>query len=471
VSGKEKISDEDRQFLMNTPFFASIPEDAKFHLMVAMQRVQVTANERFISQGEAGDSFFIIQNGCCGVNLEKDGLVRPVAILGPGDVVGEMAILTGEQRNAHVDAQTDMDLWKLSRTAFEGICSQYPEMWHFLTQLVTDRFARATVTADRTVGKYVIHEILGRGGWSIVYKGVHTTLNMPVAIKMLKHTMAVDPEFLEKFQNEARVIANLNHENIVKVYDIEHLYRTVFIIMEHLVGDALVEVLRDTKRLPIQRALNILVQVCRGLGYAHENGIIHGDVKPGNIFVQEGDRAKIVDFGLARAPGTRGDRLVGTPRYFSPEQIRMGILDERSDIYSLGVSFYRVLTGQEAYRETDIANLLQRHLYEDIPDPRLVVPDLPEELTTFLFKSTRKDPAARYQTMREIIRDLMPLSERLGVQAEHESGRHVNMMGLFLFYREEHQEILKRLVTEFGEELKKIGADLRDSDFKDVSCK
>jgi eukaryotic-like serine/threonine-protein kinase len=468
VGRKEKISDADREFLMNTPFFAAIPEDACFHLMVAMQRVHVPATQRFISQGDEGDSFYIIQNGCCGVNLEKDGVLRPVAILGPGDLVGEMAILTGEQRNAHVDAQTDMDMWRLSGTAFEGICSQYPEMWHFLTQIVTDRFARATVTADRTVGKYVIQDILGRGGWSIVYQGVHTMLNMPVAIKMLKHSMAADAEFLERFQNEARIIANLNHENIVKVYDVEQLYRTVFIIMEHLVGQSLVELLRDPKRLPAPRALNVLLQVCRGLGYAHESGIIHGDVKPGNIFVQEGDRAKIVDFGLARAPGTRGDRLVGTPRYFSPEQIRMGILDERSDIYSLGVSFYRVITGQEAYRETEIANLLQRHLYEDIPDPRLLVPDLPDELTAFLFKSTQKDPAARYQSMKEIVHDLLPLSDRMGVTSDVESRGRVNMMGLFLFYRGEQDDILKRLVREFGEELKKIGAVLRDADFKNV---
>jgi eukaryotic-like serine/threonine-protein kinase len=463
-----KVSEADREFLMNTPFFAAIPEDARFHLMVAMKPVQVKAKERFISQGQQGDSFYIIQHGACGVNLEKDGILRPIAILGPGDMVGEMAILTGEHRNAHVDAQTDMDLWRLSRSAFEGICGQYPEMWHFVTQVVTDRFARATLTADRTIGKYVISEVLGRGGWSIVYKGVHTTLNMPVAIKMLKHTMAIDPDFLEKFQNEARVIANLNHENIVKVYDIEELYRTVFIIMEHLEGVSLVEMLRDTKRIPLSRALNILIQVCHGLAYAHEHGIIHGDIKPGNIFVQPNDRAKVLDFGLARAPGTRGDRLVGTPRYFSPEQIRMGVLDERSDIYSLGISAYRVITGQEAFREMDIANLLQRHLYEDIPDPRLLVPELPEELHAFLMKSTRKDPADRYQSMREIIHALEPLLPKLGVPAEPEWQKHVNMMGLFLFYRDEHEEILKRLVSDFGQELKKIGAVLRDADFKDV---
>jgi eukaryotic-like serine/threonine-protein kinase len=468
VNPKGKISDADYQFLVHTPFFAAVPDEARFHLLTAMRPMQLAAKERLITQGEQGDSFYIIQNGSCSVTLEKEGIFRSIAVLGPGDLAGEMAILTGEQRNAHVDAQTEVDLWRLSKTAFEGICAQYPEMWHFLTNIVTERFARSAFTADRTIGKYVIHDVLGRGGWSIVYKGVHSTLNMPVAIKMLKHNMAMDLDFLEKFRNEARIIANLNHENIVKVYDIEQLYRTLFIIMEQLDGASLVELLRDVGRLPIPRALNILLQVCHGLGYAHEQGIIHGDVKPGNIFVQKNDKAKILDFGLARAPGTKGDRLVGTPRYFSPEQIRMGILDERSDIYSLGISAYRMITGQEAFRESDIANLLHSHLYEDLPDPRLLVPDLPDELYRFLINSTRKDPTQRPQSMSEIIHDLRPLSLKLGIAPDPECKRHVNMMGLFLFYRDEHQDLLKRLIGDLAEELKKVGAVLRDADFKDI---
>lgn len=463
-----RFSGPEFQFLRQTPFFTAIPEDARFHLMVAMKPVRIPAGERFIRQGEAADSFYLIQNGSCTVSVEKGGIVRPVAILGPGDLVGEMAILTGEQRNAHVDAQSDMDLWRLSRKAFEGICSQYPEMWQFVTQVVTERFARATLTADRTVGKYLITEVLGRGGWSIVYKGIHSSLNMPVAIKMLKHNMATDPDFLEKFQNEARVIANLNHENIIKVYDIENLYRTVFIIMELLEGVSLQNLLRETPQMPIQRILKILLQVCHGLGYAHEKGIIHGDIKPGNIFILEDDKAKILDFGLARPPGTRGDRLVGTPRYFSPEQIRLGSLDERSDIYSLGVSMFRVITGQEAFPDNDIANLLHMHLYENIPDPRGLVPDLPEELYTFLMRSTQKDPDRRYQSVQEVIHELQPLAHRLGLGAATEPPKSLNMMSLFLFYRDEHEEVLKRLVNDFGQELQKLGADMRNADFHNL---
>jgi eukaryotic-like serine/threonine-protein kinase len=388
--------------------------------------------------------------------------------VGTGDIVGEMAILTGENRNAHVTAQTDVVLLKLTREAFEAFCDEYPEIRQFLTQTVSNRFAKSTLTADRIIGKYLITEIIGKGGWSIVYKGMHTKLNMPVAIKMLKHNMAMDADFLEEFQNEARTIGNLNHENIVKVYDIENLYRTVFIVMEYLEGDSLEHIIKDSGPLPYSVALDILIQVCSGLSYAHQRGIIHRDVKPGNIFLQNSGRAKLVDFGLACARGTRGDRVVGTPKYLSPEQIKGWPVDERSDIYSLGITFFRILTGQEAFPVMDIATLLQMQLRYDLPDPCQYVPELPAELVNFLATATKKMPEERYQNIDQVLADLMPLARKLGVRASTLSRKHMNLMSLFLFYREEHREILKRLIQDFSEELAKTGVILREADFKDV---
>jgi len=465
---KRELCKADRDFLMHTRFLDALPEEAKFHLLVAMKPVQVAAGSRFISQGEEGDCFYIIQNGSCAVSIEKNEVSYPIAVLGPGDMVGEMAILTGENRSAHVDAQTDLDLWRLDRKGFDTICEKYPEVRHFLTQVVSNRFARSSLIADRTVGKYVINEVLGRGGWSIVYKGVHTSLNMPVAVKMLKHNMAMDAEFLENFQNEARTIANLNHENIVKVYDIEHLYRTVFIVMEYLEGGSLQSLMKEVPRLPVAKCLDIILQVCAGLNYAHSRGIVHGDIKPGNIFILKDERAKILDFGLACPPGTTVTKLVGTPKYCSPEQIKLQPVDERSDIYSLGVAAFRILTGQEAFQGFDIANLLHMHLYDSIPDPRAYVPDMPEELCEFLLRATSKDPSARYQNVGQIIHELRPLSQRLGISVHTGSRRNNNMMSLFLFYRDDHQPMIKQLVRDFTQELEKVGAVLREADFKDV---
>ncbi|MBI4963328.1 MAG: protein kinase [Desulfomonile tiedjei] len=462
------MSQPDLKFLIRTPFFDAIPKQAKFHLLAAMQRETARAGERFITQGHEGDCFYVIQDGTCAVTLEKDGAFYPLAISRAGDTVGEMAVLTGEIRSAHVDAQTDMTLWRIGREKFEKICAEYPEVRHFLTGIVTGRFARSRVTADRTVGKYVINEVVGQGGWSMVYKGRHTSLEMPVAIKMLKHNLAMEPAFLDQFRYEARTIASLNHQNIVKVYDIEELFRTVFIIMEYLEGISVEKMLKGMERVPISQAVNLLLQVCAGLAYAHERGIVHRDIKPANICVQPDGTAKILDFGLACAPGTSYDRIEGTPLYVSPEQIKGRPVDERSDIYSLGIAFYKIITGQNAFYDKDVSKLLSLHLFEDIRDPRSAVPDLPEELHRFLTVATRKEPEARYQNVNQIIHDLQPLAQKLGILRSTTPAAKFNMISLFLFYRDEHQAILKKLVDDFGQELTKIGAVLREADFKDV---
>lgn len=462
------MSQPDLKFLIHTPFFDAIPQEAKFHLLAAMKRREAKAGERIITQGDDGDCFYVIQEGTCEVSLEKDRALYPLAVLHSGDTVGEMAVLTGEIRSAHVDAETDMTLWRIGRDNFERICTEYPEIRHFLTGIVTARFARSRVTADRTVGKYVISGVIGQGGWSMVYRGRHKSLDMPVAIKMLKHNLAMEPAFLDQFRYEARTIAGLNHQNIVKVYDIEELYRTVFIIMEHMDGVSLESVLKEAERLPVPRAVNILLQVCAGLAYAHERGIIHRDVKPANIFVLQDETAKILDFGLACATGTSNERIEGTPLYVSPEQIKGRPVDQRSDIYSLGIAFYKIITGERAFHDTDLSNLLSLHLYEDCPDPRALVPDLPDELYRFLVRATRKEPEARYQDVSQIIHDLQPLAQRLGIQYAARTTPEFNMISLFLFYRNEHEAILKRLVDDFSNELKKIGAVLREADFKNV---
>lgn len=461
-------AEPDQQFLMTTPFFDAISEAAKQALLRSMTPVIFGQGQRFISQGEEGDSLYLIQEGTCSITLEKEGILHLLATLGPGDLVGEMAILTGEQRSANAEAQIDLVVWKLSKDDFETVCTEFSEVRHFLTRIVANRFARSSLTADRTVGKYLIQQVIGRGGWSIVYRGRHTALNMPVAVKMLKHNMAMDADFLEEFENEARTIAALNHENIVKVYDIERLYRTVFIIMELLDGASLETVLREAGALPVKKSLEVLLQICAGLDYAHGLGIIHRDIKPGNIFLQKNNVAKIVDFGLACTTGTKGARVVGTPKYLSPEQVRGWPVDERSDIYSLGVTAFRMVTGRDAFEENDVYSLLQMHLQQDVPDPRESNRDLPEEMRDFILRATRKDPSSRYQSVEQALSELHPLAEKLEVARPTKAERSLNMMGLFLFYREEQKEILTRLVKDFGEELKKIGAVLRESDFKGI---
>jgi serine/threonine protein kinase len=449
------------EFLIASPLFHAIPLEAKCPLLDSMTPVQVKSGERFISQGDEGHTFYLIQQGSCVVNVEKNGTQHAISRLHSGDIVGEIALLTGEPRTANVDAEIDMVLWSLTREQFDSLCADYPDLLDFLTELVTHRFSTEKVTANKTIGKYLISEIIGRGGWSIVYKGLHKKLNMPVAIKMLKHDMAMNKDFAEKFHNEAKTVALLNHDNIVRVHDIEELFRTIFIIMEYLEGLPLDYVLYRMPKLTVPKALDILLQVCNGLSYAHDQGIVHQDIKPANIFIQLDGRAKIVDFGLSCPPGTIDFTLPGTIYYMSPEQIEGETVDERTDIYSLGIMAYEMLTGQRPFLEQDPAKLMELHLKEDVPDPRTLAPDLPHELNYLIRRATQKDPSGRFKTVWEVIRDLQPLADTLGVERRPQPDKRRKMMNLFLLYQDEQQPVLHKLIEEFNRQVNDIGAELK----------
>jgi eukaryotic-like serine/threonine-protein kinase len=410
---KKLISSADLEFLLNTSLVTTIQQASITPLLNSLNFRHVKVGERFITQGEEGDRFYIIQKGSCIISMEKDNKINWVACLKPGDVVGEMAVVTGEHRSSHVDAETDMDLWSLTRKQFDSLSQEFPDLRNFLTEIIAQRFSSSKITADRTIGKYTIHEVLDQGAWSIVYKGLHDILNYPVALKMLKHTMAMDPEFSEKFRHEAKTIARLNHPNIVRVYDIEERYRTIFIIMEFLEGFSLKHLLINKPKPSLSGSLDIILQVCSGLAYAHKQGIIHQDIKPANIFIQPDGQVKIVDFGLACSQGNIDFDMPGTPFYMSPEQIQGEPVDERTDIYSLGIMVHELLTGKRPFPEGSLGKLLDLHVKEDTPDPCNLVSDMPEELRSVIMKSVRKDPSERFNNVLEVINELRPLAEKL----------------------------------------------------------
>jgi len=409
------MSPSDLDFFRRTPFFDALfmSEETRYSLVHRMTPEYVQAGERFIEQGGHGDTFYVIQEGSCAVRVEKDGTESTIARLQPGDLVGEIALLTGGPRSAHVDAETDLKLWRITKNEFDTLCEECSEVRNFLTQLLSHRLCSKTGIGRITIAKYVVDEVIGWGGWSTVFKGLHKGLNMPVAIKMLKHDMAMDCDFYEKFRSEARTIAGLNHENIVRVHDIEELCRTVFIVMEYLEGISLDHLLETTPQLPLSRALRILLQVCKGLIYAHGQGIVHQDVKPANILVQPDDRVKIVDFGLASPTGSADPCMPGTLHYMSPEQIEGESIDGRTDVYALGLTAFELFTGQQAFCEEEITNMIDAHLYEDVPNPTTLVPHLPNELGNFVVRATRRDLSARYDSISEALHDLEPLAKTL----------------------------------------------------------
>jgi CRP-like cAMP-binding protein len=450
---------------LRTKFLRFILQDAQSPLIEGMSYRRIRAGERFIHQGDPADAAFIIQRGSCIVVVEKDGELHPVGHRGEGDIVGMLAILTGEQRNAHVEAETDMEVWVLDRERFGHISRNDPELLTFLTELVADRFDSRRPIADRTIGKYLATSIIGRGGYSIVYRGVHHKLNLPVAIKMLRHDLAIKSDFLSAFRNEARIIAGLNHESIIRVYDIEERFKTVFIIMEYLQGEPLRDLLKRLKKIPWKLAVDFLTQICSGLHYAHSNGIIHRDINPANIFVQPDDRVKIFDFGIACPAGTEDYLLGGAFPYLAPELFDGEPADELSDLYAVGITAYEILVGQRPYPEESAGALMKLHRDQDIPDPARKVPELPQRLRRFILRACRRNPAERYPDAGAALAELLPLGAKIGSRFRNMETAASTTAHIELTYDNEQRLAVQRLLVKFGKEARELGIELKPIEF------
>jgi len=464
----QMVQEEEGMANRRTKFLQFIVQENRSPFFDKMIYRHVKAGERFVVQGELEDTAYIIQRGSCLVIVEKDGELHPVDHYGEGDIVGGLGILTGEPRRAHVEAETDMDLWIMTRDQFDEITDQDPALLDFITELVADRLDSRRPTAYRTIGKYVTTDIIGRGAFSIVYKGKHKVLNMPVVIKMMRHDMALYPDFLDSFRNEAKIIAGLTHDHIVKIYDLEERYRTLFIIMEYLRGDSLKDMIAHLRAIPPKLAAKFLVQICAALAYAHQCGIIHRDINPSNIIVQPNDHIKILDFGLACPPGTEDFSSPGTPFYMAPEQIDSGPVDMRTDIYALGVTAYEMVTGRRPFPEDDVKALLDLHLTRDIGDPGHIVADIPPPLRQFILKSARCDPDQRYQDMNQAMAELRPLVQDFRLPGSDVTGDKRKRSSLLLSYPDESVPALTQLVEAFKAEVRELGGEVKLTDNPDT---
>ncbi|MFC2030241.1 serine/threonine-protein kinase, partial [Chloroflexota bacterium] len=254
----------------------------------------------------------------------------------------------------------------------------------------------------RTLGSYQILEEIGRGGMAQVYRAYQPSLNRNVAVKVLPPQLAIDRKFVDRFVREARAAASLRHPHIVIIHDVGEQDGLYYMVMEYLTGQTLRQLIRKEGSLPPARVTSIMDQLASALDYAHRNGFIHRDVKPSNIFVGEGDRVTLTDFGIAKAASeaqqlTREGTLMGTPEYMSPEQAEGRTVDYRSDLYALGVVLYHMLTGRVPFRRTTPAATLHAVIYEPPPPPRQIQPSVPVAVESVVLKSVAKSPGERYQ--------------------------------------------------------------------------
>lgn len=254
--------------------------------------------------------------------------------------------------------------------------------------------------------RYQLLELIGSGGMAAVYRGVDTLLQRQVAVKVLREGFAGDPAFLARFQREARAAANLDQPNIVTVYDVGQDGNRHYIVMEYVDGQDLKTLIRQRGRLYVDEALDIVVQICAGVGHAHKAGIIHCDVKPQNVLITKDGRAKVTDFGIARALSesgiTESDTVWGSPLYFSPEQAAGEPPTPASDVYSIGIVMYEMLTGAPPFQAEKPAALALMHMREE-PQPLAVQnPHVPAQLEWIIRKVLAKEPAARYRTAEQM---------------------------------------------------------------------
>jgi eukaryotic-like serine/threonine-protein kinase len=255
---------------------------------------------------------------------------------------------------------------------------------------------------------YRLDRLIGRGGMADVYLAFDMRRHTHVALKVLREDLGEDPDFVRRFAREAEALAKLDHPNIVRFYSFERQGATAFIVMDYVPGSSLQRHIAEHEGpVPLNEIGDILHQVGAALHYAHHQGYVHRDIKPGNIMLRENGEVLLSDFGIARAAesATAATLTVGTPAYMSPEQILGRELDQRSDIYSLGVVLYEMAAGRRPFTGDErgitgtstLARLREAHLKLSPPDPRTVNPALPAGLAEVIMRALAKDPAERYQ--------------------------------------------------------------------------
>lgn len=265
------------------------------------------------------------------------------------------------------------------------------------------------------LNRYELLEKIGEGGMGIVYKAKCTLLNRFVAVKILKAELNDNETFILRFKREANSIAGLSHQNIVNIYDIGSEKNINFIVMEYINGKTLKQIIKENKKPFLKNTLDIAIQIAEALQYAHENNIIHRDIKSDNILITENNVAKLTDFGIAKVTNsktiTNSNNIIGSVHYFSPEQAKGKYVDFRTDIYALGIVMYEMFTGKLPFNGDTSISIALMHIQEPVIPPKKVSIDISENINLIILKALEKEPINRFQTAKELVYFLKAIKE------------------------------------------------------------
>ncbi len=409
--------------LRNVPLFRGVPSAGLIRIWERLQVVQVPAGHVICRRGKPGDRFYVLQAGELEVRLGLDPAGLPVRRLLPGDFVGELALLTDAPRSADVVAVEDAVLWVLERADFETLLGSSPALARAFNRYLAERVALMTrIVEEREVsyfrgpvglriGPYRVTAQLGSGGMCTVYSAVHLESEQTVALKVLPLAWAAAPELLARLRSEATALRKVAHPNVVKLFDVGEVEpRTggLYLALEWL-PNGLDRVLRAQypEPLPAPTALRIAAGIARGLAAVHAAGQIHRDVKPSNVLLRTDGTPVLVDFGIATHLAavaadlrlTPTNVVVGTADYIAPEQAAGAPLDGRTDLYSLGVVLYEMLTGQVPFAGRDPLATLRAHLEE--PPPPLPA-NVPVGARLIVDRAMQKRPDDRFGSAAEL---------------------------------------------------------------------
>jgi len=272
-------------------------------------------------------------------------------------------------------------------------------------------------TGSKFAGRYQVIEELGHGGMGRVYKVFDNDIKEKIALKLLRPEIGLDKETVERFSNELKLARKIRHKNICGMFDLGKAEGTTFITMEFVPGEDLKKFIRKSGQLGAFRAVSITKQICEGLAEAHHLGIVHRDLKPQNIMIDEDGNVRIMDFGIARSLWGKGITgagvMIGTPEYMSPEQVEGKEVDQRSDIYSLGVILYEMVTGRVPFEGDTALSIAMKHKTEEPENPKDFNPQIPESLSRLIVKCLEKKPERRYDSVQNMTRELDIALERI----------------------------------------------------------
>lgn len=419
--------------LRSVPLFAAMPAADLVAIWRCLQELQVPAGAVLCRYGDPGDQFYVVQAGTLAVQLGLGPTSVPIRRIGPGDVVGEMALLTGAPRSADVVVVEDAVLWALDRHDFDAVLSGSRSLLQAFNRALCERVAQLTLLLEQRLagrgsdpaglrfGPYVVVEQLGVGGMAAVYSAVHVATDAAVALKVLPAGWGAAPEFRERLAREAAMLRRIDHPNVIRILEVGEVEARLgggcYLAMEWL-PQALDRVLRAQYPEPLApaTALRLARGVAVGLAAAHAAGVVHRDVKPSNILLRADGAPVLTDFGLATALAgvqtaqrlTPSNVIVGTADYLAPEHIAGVATDGRTDIYSLGVVLYEMLAGYVPFAGHDPMETLRMHL--DEPPPPLP-PTVPPAARTVVDRALQKRPEDRFISA---IALLAALDEALG---------------------------------------------------------